>query len=146
MNNKIYWYCFKRQCREFYDLLTLYKLISCDIDMFMSRFTGKKFYDEDILPGDIIKWQGSEKLLIETFLYLAEKGFIDDETFTSSSIEKHFNCSNLLSIKSKKYFASLKALFPETTGYRCKTRLYYKERNKKHFKVAGLIYVNPGDI
>jgi hypothetical protein len=112
MHKKIYWYCFKRQCREFYELLTLYNLISCSLDEFMSHFTGKKFYDDDIKPGEIINWHGSKKLFNDTA----------------------FKYSDKPEVKSKDYYKSLCKLFPETTGYRCKTRLFYKERNKMSMK------------
>jgi len=134
MNKKIYWYCFKRQCREFYELLTVYKLVSSSLDEFMSHFTGKKFYDDDIKPGEKINWHGSEKLLNETAAHLAEKGFIDKELGTSKAMEVHFKYSDKPGRINKEYYKSLCALFPETTGYRCKTRLFYKERNKKSIK------------
>lgn len=135
MNSKIYWFCFKRQCREFYELLSIYKLISCDINVFMSHFTGKKFYDDEVITGDKIIWNGDKKLLNETAMYLAEKGFIDKDHSSAKAMEEHFKYSEAPAEISKKYYLSLKALFPETTGYRCKTRLYYKERNKKPFKI-----------
>ena len=133
---KIYWYCFKRQCREFYELLEIYKLISCSLDEFMSHFTGKKFYDEDIKIGEKLEWYGEETLLDETARYLAEKGFIDKDLGSSIAMEEHFSYSNTNSPISKKFLLSLKTLFPETTGYRCKTRLYYKERNKISMKAV----------
>lgn len=139
MNKKIYWYCFKRQCREFYELLTIYKLISCSLDEFMSHFTGKKFYDEEITIGAKLVWNGDEKLLDETAMYLSEKGFIDKEMGSSKAFEEHFEFSDTPAEINKKYPESLKALFPETTGYRCKTRLYYKERNKKSFKIVKIV-------
>ncbi|MEO8514627.1 MAG: hypothetical protein ABI543_13790 [Ignavibacteria bacterium] len=135
MNKKIYWYCFKRQCREFYELLAVYNLISCSLDEFMSHFTGKKFYDDEIKPGAKLIWYGDEKVLNETAMYLSEKGFIDKELNTSRAMERHFKYSDKPSVISKKFPDKLKALFPETTGYRCKTRLYYKERNKKPIKI-----------
>jgi hypothetical protein len=134
MNKKIYWYCFKRQCREFYELLSVYNLISCCLDEFMSHFTGKKFYDDDIKPGEKINWHGSEKLLNDTAAHLAEKGFIDKELGSSKAMEEHFTYSRQSVVKSEEYYDSLCKLFPETTGYRCKTRLFYKERNKKPMK------------
>ncbi|NOS83637.1 MAG: hypothetical protein HOP31_00725 [Ignavibacteria bacterium] len=135
MNKKIYWYCFKRQCREFYELLAVYKLISCSLDEFMSHFTGKKFYDDEIKIGAKLQWHRDEKLLNEIAQYLAEKGFIDKELGASKAMEEHFEYSDKPTVTGKKFHVSLKALFPETTGYRCKTRLYYKERNKKSFKI-----------
>ena len=105
----------------------------------MSHFTGKKFYDEDIYMGDKVKWYGSEKLLSETFTYLTEMGFIDKDNDVSNAIEQHFKIVDTPFVLNDKYYESLKALFPETTGYRCKTRLYYKERNKKPFKVLQLL-------
>jgi hypothetical protein len=136
MNKKIYWYCFKRQCREFYELLTIHKLISCSLDEFMSHFTGKKFYDERIKVGTRLQWHGGEKCLNETAHYLAERGFIDIEIASSKAMEEHFEFSATSPVINKKFPESLKALFPETTGYRCKTRLFYKERNKKSFNVS----------
>ena len=136
MNRKIYWYCFKRQCREFYELLAVYKLISCSLDEFMSHFTGKKFYDDEIKLGAKLKWYGDKKSLNETAQYLAEKGFIDKEPGSTKAMEDHFKYSDKPTVMGKKFHVSLKALFPETTGYRCKTRLYYKERNRKSFKIV----------
>ena len=98
----------------------------------MSHFTGKKFYDEEIKIGAKIEWCGDEELLGETVKYLSEKGFIDKEMGSSKALEDHFEISGTSSVINKKFYESLKALFPETTGYRCKTRLYYKERNKKN--------------
>lgn len=132
MNKKIYWYCFKRQCRELYELLSAYKLISCSKDEFMSHFTGKKFHDEEVLIGDKIIWYGSTETLNETFKYLAEMGFIDKELASSKAMEGHFIVSGAPVTVNVNYLLSLNALFPETTGYRCKTRLYYKERNQKN--------------
>ena len=51
-------------------------------------------------------------------------------------MEDHFKYSDIPTVTGKKFLVSLKALFPETTGYRCKTRLYYKERNRKSFKIV----------
>lgn len=135
MNNKIYWYCFKRQCKEFYGLLVLYKLIFCGLEEFMSHFTGKKFYDEEILIGDKITWYGSADILYDTFKYLAEKGFVDKDKFSLQALEEHFKFSEAPVTVSQDYLISLEKLFPETTGYRCKTRLYYRKRNKKPLKV-----------
>ena len=138
MINKIYWYCFKRQCREFYEILVLYKLISCRLEVFMSHFTGKKFYDDDISMSDKIKWNGSKELLNATYKYLAEMGFIDKNIDSLNAMEQHFKHEEVPKAVNSKFLLSLKALFPETTGYRCKTRLFYKERNKKPFKVLQL--------
>lgn len=102
----------------------------------MSHFTGKKFYDEEIKIGAKLEWNGNKKVLHETTGYLAEKGFIDKKFCSSESIEEHFSYSNTHSPISKKFLSSLKALFPETTGYRCKTRLYYKERNRTSMNVV----------
>ena len=102
----------------------------------MSHFTGKKFYDEEIKIGAKIEWCGDEELLGETTLYLAEKGFIDKEMGSPQALKEHFKYADKSTFKSKKFLISLKAVFPETTGYRCKTRLYYKERNKKSFKIV----------
>ncbi len=143
---KIYWYCFKRQCREFYELLAVYKLITCSLEEFMSHFTGKKFYDEEIKLSAKLKWYGDEKLLNETAVYLAEKGFIDKDLGSSIAMEEHFSYSNAPAAISKNFLSSLKTLFPETTGYRCKTRLYYKERNRKSMnavlKECGIVESN----
>ena len=102
----------------------------------MSHFTGKKFYDEDIKIGEKLEWYGEETLLDETARYLAEKGFIDTELGSSKAMEEHFSYSDTPAAVSKNSSLSLKTLFPETTGYRCKTRLYYKERNKKSMKAV----------
>jgi len=134
MHIKIYWYCFKRQCREFYELLTLYNLISCSLDEFMSHFTGKKFHDEEINISAKLLWHGDETMLNDTARYLAEKGFIDRELGSSKAMEEHFEYSEKPVATNKQFHQSLKLLFPETTGFRCKTRLYYKYRNKKPMK------------
>ena len=97
----------------------------------MSHFTGKKFYDEEIKIGEKLEWYGKETLLDETARYLAEKGFIDKDLGSSIAMEEHFRYSDTPAAVSKNFSLSLKTLFPETTGYRCKTRLYYKERNRK---------------
>lgn len=98
----------------------------------MSHFTGKKFHDEEVLIGDKIKWYGSSETLYETFKYLAEMGFIDKELGSSKAMEEHFIVSGAPVTVNVNYLLSLNALFPETTGYRCKTRLYYMERNQKN--------------
>lgn len=134
MNKKIYWYCFKRQCRELYELLSANKLISCSKDEFMSHFTGKKFHDESIKTGARILWYGNEKLLNDIASYLAEKGFIEKEMGSSHAFEDHFSYLDIPAVSSKKFLISLKTLFSETTGYRCKTRLYYKKRNRTALK------------
>ena len=96
----------------------------------MSHFTGKKFYDDEIKLNAKLEWYGDETLLNETARYLAEKGFIEKDLGSSKAMEEHFRYSDTPAAVSKNFSLSLKTLFPETTGYRCKTRLYYKERNK----------------
>ncbi len=139
MNKKIYWYCFKRQCREFYELLVIYKLILCELEEFIAHFTGKKFYDDDILLSGKITWYGSKEVLKDTFKYLAGKGFIDEAHCYSQALEEHFKFSAAPVTINNNYLLSLNALFPETTGYRCKTRLYYRERNKKPVKISSYV-------
>ena len=106
----------------------------------MSHFTGKKFHDEEIDISAKLLWHGDETMLNDTARYLAEKGFIDRELGSSKAMEEHFKYPDKPGVINKEYYKSLCALFPETTGYRCKTRLFYKERNKKSIKIKKYLW------
>lgn len=122
---RIYWYCFKRQLVELYYLLYSEKLVLCNIDEFTSHFTGKKWPEHPNKFSGKIKWNGEKSLLVSLINYLTEKGFIE------GSFSNHFNYgSDSKHQNTRRFINSLKQLFPEKTGYRCKTRLYYRERNK----------------
>ena len=138
MQNKIYWYCFKRQLEELYYLLFFEKYISCDADEFISHFTGKKFRIGKNYSGKLL-WNNEKYLLFVVFNHLIEKKFIDAKL--TELLNKHFegcaypvneeykeNINKTASLKLKK---KMETLFPMETGYRCKLRLYYKARNKE---------------
>lgn len=136
-SDKIFWYSFIRQLKELYFLLFTQKYISCGIDEFMSHFTGKKWKNEFQTSEKEIKWNSDKYLLILLINYLTEKGFLK----TGSDLKKHFDnigksavseyTKNKNTTKAKKLRKKLETLFPETTGLRCKQRLYYRYRNKE---------------
>src|SRR5258706_11958470 len=88
MPDKIYWYCFKRQLEELYYLLYFDKYISCDIDEFISHFTGKKFRIEKSYSRKLI-WNGEKYLLLLVIHYLIEKKFVDNDY--AGILKKHFD-------------------------------------------------------
>jgi hypothetical protein len=122
-------------------LLASEELIDCSYDDFLKHFIGKKIYSnsENITK---IKWYGGGDILTSMLKYLAEKGFV---SFTDMKIynfiiigislndivREHFKIAEVRKINKKSFAEKLRNLFPETTSYRCKTRLYYKARNKQ---------------
>lgn len=135
---RIYWFCFKRQLIELYYLLSTENLVSCNIEEFTSHFTGKKWPEYPNKCNGKIKWYGGKSLLFLVVNYLTGKGFIDSsfsEHFTYGTDSKNQNGRRLIN--------TLNLLLPEKTGYRCKTRLYYRERNKENiFKVLKKCGIN----
>ncbi len=142
--NKIYWYCFKQQLKELYDLLYFERFIECEIDEFISHFTGKKFIIDKKYSGKLT-W-GKETYLLQLVAnHLTEKKFIDD----ADKLKKHFDDipdsvweqynKNKNKSAAKRLQQKLDILFPAETGYRCRQRLYYRERNgmpPKKFRVS----------
>lgn len=142
MQNKIFWYGFKRNLAELYYLLIAEKFISCDIDEFISHFTGKKFRIE-INSKAKINWLKEKYFLVSVLHHLSEKGFLKDifmdeglsllklhfKGLTKADFVNHAEYNNNPSLKILKQ--KLECLFPEISGLRCKTRLFYKERNKQ---------------
>lgn len=121
-------------------LLTAEKLIDCSEEEFHQHFTGKKF-PELTAYSSKIKWYGGEEALTAMLEYLAEKGFviINDVKIYGFIIKGmsvpdmakgHFKIADTRMTSTKSFNQKLRNLFPETTAYRCKTRLYYKARNK----------------
>jgi hypothetical protein len=142
MTNKIYWYGYKQQLKELYCLLYYGKYISARIDEFMPHFTGKKFRMNKRIFGKL-KWNNEGYLLILIINHLHEKRFINYTSIEDflPSLKKHFNGINASSIKdynknktaaAKKLQKKLDNIFPESSGYRCKERLYYLQRNREH--------------
>lgn len=128
--HKIYWYGFKRQLYEFYLLLRSQNIISCDVDEFFSHFTGKKLAIENDYNSKI-KWQGGVESMQVIIDHLAEKRFLQNEDTELKVFRSHFRVTaelnkTQLGLLQKK----LELLFPATSGYRCKERLFYKARNK----------------
>lgn len=142
MKNKIFWFGFKRNLTELYFLLRSEKFISCDEGEFLSHFTGKKFRVIEKSQGKVI-WNGEAYLLIVVLHHLTDKGFLQItfdangasllkehfEGISYEDIEKFEKLKN--SARAKKLRSKLESLFPESSGLRCKQRLYYKERNKE---------------
>jgi hypothetical protein len=136
MIKKIYWYGFKRQLKELYYLLFAEGCISCSWDEFSVHFTGKKFGAERNYTKKL-KWGKNENHLNSLINYLTEKGFLRD----SENVLKHFNYVSNSAIKKNRnprkqkrgeeFQFKLSRLFPASSGYRCKERLYYKARNKE---------------
>jgi hypothetical protein len=120
-------------------LLTAEKLIECDETEFHKHFTGKKFPELPAYKAKI-NWYGGEGILTAMLDYLAEKGFVSTKDIkiygenvpgysVNDMIKEHFKIE-APDKSSRKFIPKLEKLFPETTAYRCKTRLYYKARNK----------------
>ena len=128
--HKIYWYGFKRQLIEFYHMLLSQNLIDCDLDEFFPHFTGKKLAIEDDYTSKI-KWLGnidSMKLIID---HLSAKRFLQGEDTQLKTFKSHFRLSaDSNKPDLKRLQKKLDFLYPETSGYRCKERLFYKDRNK----------------
>jgi hypothetical protein len=138
---KIYWNCFTRQIKELYFLLQSEGCINCGLDEFLKHFTGKKITDLG-KPGGKIKWLKDNQLLSVLASHLTEKGFLDGtseenvkillEHFIGNDKPAIINFETVeKSIETGKFQLKLEALFPATSGYRCKTRLFYKARNKQ---------------
>jgi hypothetical protein len=132
---KIFWFCFIRQLKELYFLLYSQKFISCSIEEFIPHFTGKKWGDDQEKYKGKIKWSGEGYLLKILEDHLTEKGFLE----AGNSFAKHFDTgkstidyeTNRNSSAAKSFRKRLEVLFPETTGLRCKQRLFYRYRNKE---------------
>ena len=128
--HKIYWYGFKRQLHEFYFLLHSENIINCDVDEFLPHFTGKKLAIENDYTSKI-KWHGSVESMQAVIGHLAEKRFLQREDTELRVFRSHFRVTGG-SGKTRKGLLRKKLglLFPATSGYRCKERLFYKARNK----------------
>lgn len=145
MQEKIFWYGFKRNLTELYYLLIAEEFISCNIDEFTSHFTGKKFRIEKISHAKLI-WHKENHFLISVLHHLSKKGFLQNilEKEGVSLLIQHFegltkaDLGNYIEVKNepalKELQQKLECLFPETSGLRCKTRLYYKVRNKQSLR------------
>lgn len=139
MQNKIYWNGFKRQLIKLYYLLLWEKYISCELDDFMSHFTGKKFRVELKYNGKL-EWNCDAGLLAHLVKHLTSKRFLDAK-FTADHkniLSTHFNGITAEDIDldtenitnaANDFQQKLDLLFPENSGYRCKERLFYKQRN-----------------
>ena len=127
--HKIYWYGFKRQLIEFYHLLLSENLIDCNIDEFFPHFTGKKLAIEDDYTSKI-KWLGNIDSMQVIIDHLAAKRFLQGEDTQLKVFKSHFRITDLNKIQNKRLQKKLDFLYPETSGYRCKERLFYKSRNK----------------
>lgn len=140
MQNKIYWNGFKRQLVELYYLLLWEKCISCELDEFISHFTGKKFRLEMKYSGKL-KWNSDPEVLTQLIKHLIDKRFLDKNFVADykNILTEHFadiaepdiemDTENNSSAKAFKL--KLDLLFPENSGYRCKERLFYKQRNQQ---------------
>lgn len=126
--HKIYWYGFKRQLNEFYLLLRAEEIISCTLDEFFSHFTGKKLAIEDDYTTKI-KWHGNAASMQTVIDHLAEMRFLQKEDTQLKVFRTHFRVTED-KINTKHLKKKLQLLFPATSGYRCKERLFYKARNK----------------
>ena len=129
--HKIYWYGFKRQLLEFYHLLRSENFIACDVDEFFSHFTGKKLAIEEDYNSKM-KWQGNADSMQTIVRHLAEKRFLQGEDTELKVFKSHFRVTGELNKTRQNYLQKkLELLFPATSGYRCKERLFYKARNKE---------------
>jgi|SRR4030095_11346901 len=138
---KIYWYGFTRQLNELYSLLFFERFISCEWDEFFTHFTGKKFTITPE-PKRKLKWKGDKYSLALILSHLIEKRFLNSSFEENITIMKrHFeNFSgpvlnefekNKKKPAAKRLQLKIDSLFPATSGYRCKERLFYRARNKK---------------
>jgi hypothetical protein len=141
MTNKIYWYGFTRQLKELFYLLRHEKLISCEWDEFFTHFTGKKFTLTQ-KPKTKLTWNGEKYLLAVITAHLIEKRFLDSdnlkEHFENIKDSKNEFEKNKNKPSSKKLQKKLDYLFPATSGYRCKERLFYRGRNKQ-LKISAVV-------
>jgi hypothetical protein len=126
--HKIYWYGFKRQLNEFYLLLRAEGIISCALDEFFSHFTGKKLAIEEDYTSKI-KWHGNLASMEIVIDHLAAMRFLQKEDTELKVFASHFRITED-KINIKQLQKNLELLFPATSGYRCKERLFYKARNK----------------
>lgn len=126
--HKIYWYGFKRQLNEFYLFLRSEGVISCAMDEFFSHFTGKKLAIEDDYTTKI-KWHGNAASMQTVIDHLADMRFLQKEDTELKTFRTHFSVTED-KINTKLLKKKLQLLFPATSGYRCKERLFYKVRNK----------------
>jgi hypothetical protein len=132
---KIYFNGFTRQLKELYYLLSYEGYIACDIDEFFTHFTGKKFTPTE-KPKVKLEWNEEKYLIALLVNHLIEKRFLDDDimkthfTGVSDAALNQYN-ENKNSASAKKLQILLNNLFPATSGYRCKERLFYKARNKE---------------
>ena len=128
--HKIYWFGFKRQLIEFYHLLLSQNLIDCDIDEFFPHFTGKKLAIEEDYSSKI-KWLGNADSMQLIIGHLTSKRFLQGEDTQLKTFKSHFRLSaDSINSNHKRLQKKLDFLYPETSGYRCKERLFYKARNK----------------
>jgi hypothetical protein len=129
--HKIYWYGFKRQLHEFYLLLRSENIIDCGAEDFLPHFTGKKLAIEDDYTSKI-KWRGSIEAMQAVISHLAEKRFLQGEDTDLKIFKPHFRVTGeLTKNRERLLLKKLELLFPATSGYRCKERLFYKARNKE---------------
>lgn len=132
---KIYFNGFTRQLKELYYLLSYEDYIACDIDEFFTHFTGKKFTLTG-KPKGKLTWNKEKYLVPQLIAYLIEKRFLDDDIMkthfedVSDSDLSQYN-ENKDSSSAIKLQILLDRMFPATSGYRCKERLFYKARNKE---------------
>jgi hypothetical protein len=128
--HKIYWYGFKRQLYEFYHLLSSENIISCGVDEFFSHFTGKKLAIENDYISKI-KWQGGVESMQVIIHHLAEKRFLQQDDTELKVFKSHFRVTAKSNKMEQRLLRKkLELLFPATSGYSCKERLFYKARNK----------------
>jgi len=145
MQNKIYWNGFKRQLIELYYLLLRERYISCELDDFISHFTGKKFRLE-MKYANKLKWNSEPELITQMVKHLIDKRFLDKNfaadykniliehfaDIADPDIEKDIQNNETTRVFQQK----LNLLFPENSGYRCKERLYYKQRNQQRLSAV----------
>lgn len=128
--HKIYWYGFKRQLIEFYHLLLSQNLIDCDLDEFFPHFTGKKLAIEYDYTSKL-KWLGNVDSIQLIIDHLTAKRFLQGEDTQLKTFKSHFRIpADSVKPNNKRLLKKLEFLYPETSGYRCKERLFYKARNK----------------
>lgn len=127
-------------------LLAAEKLIDCTYEDFLKHFNGKKIYG-DTENAVKIRWYGDKAVLEAMLVYLDEKGFVrftDVKVYNfiiagiplNDIIKEHFKITESGKVSKKSFLVKLETLFPATTAYRCKTRLFYKARNKENQKTV----------
>lgn len=138
---KIYWNGFTRQLKELYYLLLGEGYVSCSMDEFLKHFTGKKITDLG-RPGGKLEWKKEKYMLVPLINHLVEKRFLDGtpeeniiifkehiDSIPESVFKVYIENKNKTAAKDLR--AKIEMLFPATSGYRCKERLYYKARNRE---------------